>query len=513
MKTEASQEIAQKSIGNVARVKWTRLLTLCIIIVLLIVAACSQDVISRPVPKAVTAQLPTMASPSVGTTGGPRGELAPIVQIVRETVVVTPTPQPIPPAANNQACNRDQHNLPDEIVIGSIYPLTNSATMMHGFAMQAAANLAVKDINARGGIRNRTVRLVAYDSGSSPEQGALFAERLILFDCVAAIVGVFHSDVASAVKEVALRHHIPVIFADPYAARITADQQAEIFRIAPLQSMFIEMMGQWLAAVGDYNEDGKLHAVILTENTKYGKKRAQQAEEILPAYGIEINCFYVDLPTDDFSPIIARIVALDVLPDVVFLSLHDEAVLPLQKQLIAAGIAPERDTLLVSTSSALDSTRFWQQVPEGNYSIVLRIGPWHSTVSPLGKLLAQRLEQLFGSWPAAQAFEAYDATLLMANAIEQANSLDPDAIIQALEATDITLSAGRYRFPYGQQNRPDGVNVPTSMWHQWPDPQLLYLQYTEPNQSSSEAIVIWPPMHQTAGQPLAPALLEQRRSR
>lgn len=372
--------------------------------------------------------------------------------------------------------------------------------------MQAATNLAVTDINARGGIDGKPVRIIVYDSASSPAQGAHFAERLATIDCAAAIVGIFHSDVALAVKEVAVRYHLPVIFADPYADEITTDHAPEIFRIAPARTMIAQMMAEWLAEVGDYNNDQELLAVLLVENSRYGTTRAELAEQWLPFYGIKPEIFAIDLPTTDFSPIIARIAALDKLPDAIFIYLHNGDNLLLQQQLLAAGMGPESSTLLVTTAVALDETKFWAQVPGGVHTIVAQIGPWHTTVTKMGQQFADVYQQHFNQWPGAIAFEAYDVMWLIADAIQRAKSLDANALIHALEKTDIELASGHYTFPYGSTNPPDGESIPGYMWHQWPVPQLLYLQYTEAGQAARDAAVIWPPTYQTVEGPLAPIL-------
>ena len=416
-------------------------------------------------------------------------------------VIDTPSPPP-----NPTTCDRGPLVEASEVVIGAIYPLSSAPFMNVGFAMQGATNLALAEINEAGGINGKPVRLVVYDSADSPEQGALYAERLATVDCVATIVGVFHSDVALAVKAVAIRHHLPVIFADPYADEVTADHAAEIFRIAPTRSMLIEMMGRWLAAVGDYNGDGELSTVLLVENSRYGTMRSELAQKLLPAYGINPIVFPIDLPTTDFSPLIARIVALEKLPDAAFIYLHNGDNLLLQQQLLAAGIGPQRRTLLVAPPSALDDTTFWQKVPDGIYTVVTQIGPWHSTVTPMGQRFAERFQQYFNRWPEGPAFEAYDALWLAADAIKRANSLAADDIIRALEQTDLTLASGHYTFPYGSTNPPDGKIIPNYLWHQWPEPQLLYLQYTAINQPARLAPVIWPSTYQTVEGPLAPEM-------
>ncbi len=427
---------------------------------------------------------------------------------VQQPVVVdTPSPPPLNPTA----CLRGPLAEATEVVIGALYPLSERSFMNVGFAMQGATNLALAEINEQGGINGKPVRLVVYDSGAAPAQGALFAERLATVDCVAAIVGVFHSDVALAVKEVAMRYDIPVVFADPYADEVTADLAPEIFRIAPSRSMLIEMMGRWLAAVGDYNQDGDLLTVLLVENSRYGTMRSQLAQALLPAYGIKPVVFPIDLPTTDFSPLIARIVALDKLPDAVVIYLHNGDSLLLQQQLLAAGIGPLRSTLLVAPPSALDDITFWEQVPDGLYTVVTQIGPWPSTVTPMGQRFADLFQQHFNRWPEGPAFEAYDALWLVADALKRANSLMAEEIIRALEQSNIELASGRYTFPYGSTNPPDGEKVPNYMWHQWPEPQLLYLQYTTTGQASRNAPVVWPPIYQTVEGPLAPEVQARRR--
>ena len=74
--------------------------------------------------------------------------------------------------------------------------------------------------------------------------------------------------------------------------------------------------------------------------------------------------------------------------------------------------------------------------------------------------------------------------------------MDPDAIIDALEATDIDLAQGHYYFPYGKNN-PVPEGEPDWMWHQWPDAAVLFLQYFEEGQNSDDAAVIYPEVYQT----------------
>ncbi len=83
-------------------------------------------------------------------------------------------------------------------------------------------------------------------------------------------------------------------------------------------------------------------------------------------------------------------------------------------------------------------------------------------------------------------------TALAADALSRADSLAGSDVIAALEEAEITLASGEYFFPYGTRSVPDGVTTPAYMWHQWPDRQMLFLRYTETDQTSSDMQVVWP---------------------
>jgi len=399
-------------------------------------------------------------------------------------------------------CTPTDINQVDEVMIGATVPLSPPGSAASGEVMQVAFNIAVSDINAAGGILGKPVRLIIKDTAGQPELGTTVAKELITTDCVVAIVGEYHSAVALTINEVAHDYHIPVIFAETYSDDITAKGYPETFRIAPTSTFTAQMDAKWLAEVGDYNGDGKLFAVVVAENTDYGAGQIEKAQTWFPEFGIElavVNIDDIDVPSEQFEVAIAEIKGLNRTPDAIFIKVTGERSYHLQQQMTDAGLGPNADTIMVANQVALDHEAYWQNVPDGAFAVVPRIGPWSSIATDAGLEFAGKYSQTFDRWPEAYAFEAYDSLMLMANAIERASSLDTDAIIAALEKTDVPLTAGHYTFPYGSQN-PAGGYVSDFMWHQWPDVPLLFLQYTAANQHPDEMKVIWPEGYRTTDQ-------------
>jgi ABC-type branched-subunit amino acid transport system substrate-binding protein len=185
-----------------------------------------------------------------------------------------------------------------------------------------------------------------------------------------------------------------------------------------------------------------------------------------------------------------------------------EPALQLQAQLLEAGIGPQSSTLIVQNHAGLNSEQFWQEVPNGVGTVALRVGAWHSTLTEQGHTFALKYDQYVGRWPEAYAFASYDAVWLLADALRAAPTWQGADLVAELESIQATLTSGNIAFTSLASTSGD-ASTPPYLWHQWPDSQILYLQYTEQGQAASDMAIIWPPHFraptlQTAIAPTAP---------
>ncbi len=417
---------------------------------------------------------------------------APQVQATQGVPTALPTSAPPPTSAPTTSAAAT-------IRIGGVGPLSSPGDVATGVAMNFTMNLAVKDVNAKGGVLGKPVELIFGDTEGLPEQGTAVAERLITEDHVVALAGEAHSAVGLTELEVAHKYGIPVVFAETWSDKITETGYPEVFRIAPASTMNSKASADWSKAVGATS------VLDIAEHTDYGTGQVASDKTYFEAAGIKfLDPIFVELNAQDLQPILARIKAISPPPAMIRVAVTGQASYNLEQQMVDLGIAPSKTTIGVASTDAL-APEFWQSVPNGNYYAFSYIGLPPSLFNDTTKHVAAEYQKAFKSDVPVYALEAYDSIMITADAIQRAGSTDPKAIIAALEATDINLAQGHYYFKYTSKNPlPSDGSVPAYMWHQWPDPAILVMQYFQPKQSWQDAAVVWPPAYQNHSTPLIP---------
>ena len=360
--------------------------------------------------------------------------------------------------------------------------------------MRAAMLLAEKDINAAGGVLGCDIKVVIGDSEGLPEKAKALMEKLITQDGVVAVGGGYHSSVGVGSKDVANDLKIPVVFAETWNDTITGDKQQYIFRIAPLSSWASATLWQAALLLPNIKK-----VAILTENTDYGIPAAAETTKGLLSGGVEAVTFGVDIGTQDYAGIVQRIKAEK--PDYIIVLATGEAGYNFAQQAADAGIGP-MDIPFQAGQVALESKAYWENVPDGNFAFVQRIG----TPATLWGKAALALNEAYKAETGrgvieSYSMEAYDSIAIIAQAINEAGTTDGAAVVTALENISYEGVLGRIYFPYGSQKDPGVDGKGDEWWHQWPDPAMTMIQYQIEGQSSVDAVIVWPDAYKT-GEPI-----------
>jgi branched-chain amino acid transport system substrate-binding protein len=121
----------------------------------------------------------------------------------------------------------------ETIKIGFPIPLSGP-TAVYGEPVLKGAELAVADINAKGGVLGRKFEILSRDSKANADEAVRLARELIIKDNVDVLVGTLTSAEAPAVSTVAKENKIVFIAPTAKSTRLTdaADIHPYIFRIA-----------------------------------------------------------------------------------------------------------------------------------------------------------------------------------------------------------------------------------------------------------------------------------------
>jgi len=419
------------------------------------------------------------------------------VEVTRETVterVIQATPEPPSPCAPTSLADAE------EAVIGVLLPLSQSSSLATTIAAQTGMALAAGALNEGGGVQNTPIQLWWADTGNLPELGMRAAEEAILQHCAVALVGGNNSETTAAIDQVAQRYGVPHLVMDATASELTASLSPTLFRLTPSIDMIAAMHADWLGAVGDFNGDGVRSAALILENRPLSVSMGEIIADALVDEEFMVDTYAVDTLNLDFSSLIARIVVKDTLPDAILIRVNRNASATLVRQLLENGVGPTRKSLLVSSRLFTN-----EDIPalggEENlaWMVTPRVGAWSVAGGEKGAQLVDGYARLFGRWPESSAFMGYDSLYLLADAMDRAPSLAPDALVKALESADVALAGGRYRFLYGSANPPT-ADVPLWAWHQWMEQPQLFLQYNGAQPPGLE--VIWPPESATVTGPV-----------
>ena len=291
------------------------------------------------------------------------------------------------------------------------------------------------------------VEIIYYDDESDADTAANLVQRLIDEDDVDFLLGPYSSGLttgASAISEAA-----GVIMVEGNGTSNSMFERGfdNLFLVATIASDYTKTGVEAFAA------EGAKTAVIAYEDTSFPTAVARGAVEHLEANGIEVLAVetYPEDPTD-LTPIISKFRELD--PDVFIGGGHYiDAVLFLNA---AEDVGFDPDGMLITVGPS--NPKLTEELGDLVDGVV---GPtqWEATMGYEGQWLgsasdyAARYESYWGEPPVYQAASATASGLALHIAIEQAGSIDTEAVKSALRNMDVETFYG----PIGFDGR--GVNT------------------------------------------------------
>ncbi|HEY2409321.1 MAG TPA: ABC transporter substrate-binding protein [Polyangiaceae bacterium] len=311
----------------------------------------------------------------------------------------------------------------DDVVIGHYASMTGS-TAHFGQDTDHAARLAIDELNAKGGVLSRKIRLITLDTRGDSAEAANAVARLIDVEKAVAIIGEVASSLSLAGGRVAQHHHIPMVSPSSTNPKVT-EVGDYIFRVCFLDPFQGRVMANFA------RQSLKLDRVAILKDVKndYSIGLADAFRTGFTAQGgqIALEQSYSQGDTD-FS---AQITAIrGSAAQAVFVPGYYSEVGAIART--AARLGLKVPLLGGDGWDAPDLFKIGGDALDGCY-FSNHFAP--DTASPKARKFVTDFEAKYGQAPTGLGALGYDAAAVLVDAIARAGTLDSKAIRDALAAT------------------------------------------------------------------------------
>ncbi|SHN59429.1 branched-chain amino acid ABC transporter substrate-binding protein [Desulfovibrio litoralis] len=322
----------------------------------------------------------------------------------------------------------------DVITIGVATPQSGDFAML-GKSVLDGVSVVVDDLNAHGGLLGKQIKIVVGDDNCNPDLAVNIAKKLIN-DKVDAVIG----HLCSGATKSALPFYTEekIITISPSAANVDLTKSGSFpyfFRTIPPSNLQSKLCADFALNILNAQKVAIIHDKSDYGNTYAGfVNRLVQTDEyasVVLFQGFSKN-------NVNYNDIVQKIIKSKA--DTVFFGgYHPEGaklILKLKENNIKVNF--------ISSVSLYTENIF--QLLGNNTDNVYLAGTKNCSPFPLNKKATEELKKRYNKEPLGFYFEAYSAMLVLANAIETAQSTETDKVLNALKTQKTETPLGTIRF-------------------------------------------------------------------
>jgi branched-chain amino acid transport system substrate-binding protein len=313
------------------------------------------------------------------------------------------------------------------VKLGFVADITGSGFLI-ALAQKKALEVGMEEINSSGGLLGRKVELIIRDSQLKPELGAALARDLIWQDKVDFLIGPTSPSVALTVSRVCKENKKLIFFHAANNERLTTEQgHRYLFQVIP--NTYME--GR---AVADFlSRKGFKKIALIGPDIEYGQSQAnafkKRLSEINPAAQV-VKEIWTKLGEQDYGPQITALYSAR--PEVIYAILWSGDLAGFIRQSRTRGLIPG-----VHLIGLFDYDLFkglGEDMLPNLYGFDR--APFYALNNPQMKAFAKKFMSRTGEYPSSWAVTVYDGLMVLKKAVEKANSLETEKVIDALEGIE-----------------------------------------------------------------------------
>lgn len=312
------------------------------------------------------------------------------------------------------------------IKIASLQELSGSGATV-GTNFKNGMDLAIKEINAAGGILGKKIEVTHSDTQSNPGVAKGLAEKAV-DDDVLAVFGPGYSGSMMVSMGVTQRAKIPN-FTGAEAASITEQGDPYVFRTSFGQQTSMPKIARYMAQ----NLKAKTVAVIYVNND-FGKGGLDMVKKALASYGAKV---VAEISTAsgqlDFTPSVLQ--AKQSNADVVFVYTNEEEAARCLRELRKQGVNKP-----IVGETVLTSQKVIELAGDAANGAIAHVGLTVDAPVPLLQAFRDKFQKAYGYLPDHNCIKGYTGVYMMKAGLEKAGKIDRAALTTALHGLHISAA-------------------------------------------------------------------------
>lgn len=320
----------------------------------------------------------------------------------------------------------------DAIKFGAVWPLAD----ITGEQAAKAAEMAVEEINAAGGIMGRPLELIVIDSEFKPDKGAAALERLATVDQVDVFIGGMASGVHLGQIPTLKKYKKLTLWTGAASHKVEeaiGPDAPWYFHLHPWDyNQGQSYVDGWKALGEKYSHIRTEKWFLAYEEGPFGSASFNASKELFSGMGTFDGDSFTSASGGggDYTTVLETAKAAN--PDIFLWAGYGADALPIMEQAKAMGFAP---SLFVGAPPGWPADFGDSALAEG----VTLYGMWAPALNEItdaSKNFSTAYVAKYGANPATYfAPLGYSAVYIVAQAIEAAGSLETEALIKAMQAT------------------------------------------------------------------------------
>ena len=324
------------------------------------------------------------------------------------------------------------------IKIGEINTYSGIAAPFTGPYRQAI-EMAVDEVNAKGGLLGRKVEVIFRDDKGDPAEAVKHAQDLTASEKVNLIAGTFLSNVGLAVSDWAKQNKVLFVASEPLTESLTWSQgHPYVFRVRPNTYE----QGRMLA-----ERAGKMKFVrwaTIGPNYEYGKRAWETFRDRLKELKPDVRVVGEHWPTlGKFEPGPFVTAILDQNPEALYVSLFGSDWLAFVREARKRGLFDKMFVvgILLGEPEYMDPLK--AEAPEG---MLVTGYPWYDIETPAHKDFVAKYMKRTGKTPVAGSLVGYLTFQSVFEAVRKAGSTDTNKLVAAFRGLSVQTPIGPIRF-------------------------------------------------------------------